>query len=364
MARDSSIFAPRRPGARRAATTATSPTAASSKSKRSAEPIPRHIEPMLALLSASLPPSGDEWAFEYKWDGVRALAYKDQSLWRIESRNLLEITKRYPELTALRDALGRHAAVLDGEIVALDEHDRPSFPRLQRRMHVNDERQIARLTREVPILFVLFDLLYLDGESLLRRPYRDRRAMLESLAPPAPHWQLTPSYVGRGNEMLQAARENALEGVVAKKIDSPYEPGRRSNCWLKVKIVARQEFVIGGWTRESTGLADRIGTMLIGYYDERGALHYAGHVGTGLVGSDHPMLIRQFEKLARTSNPFAEKLPAARRGGNKIMFLQPRLVAEVEFRRWPSGGLVQQASFKGLRRDKPAKQVVKEVPVA
>ena len=325
--------------------------------------MPRHVQPMLALLSAQLPSDGRNWAFEFKWDGVRALSYHDRASWRIESRNLLDITKRYPELLALRDALARREVILDGEIVAFDEHDRPSFPLLQRRMHVNDPAQIARLAREVSICYVLFDVLYLDGQSLMSRPYSERRAILEDLKLSGPHWQITPARVNRAQHMLDAAREHGMEGVVAKKLDSRYEPGRRSNCWLKIKIIQRQEFVIGGWTRESTGLADRIGTMLIGYYDADGKLHYAGHVGTGLVGADHPILVRQFEKLARPSNPFVEKLPAARRGGSRIMFLEPKLVAEVEYRRWPEGGMVQQAAFKGLRRDKPAKQVVKEVPV-
>jgi bifunctional non-homologous end joining protein LigD len=253
--------------------------------------------------------------------------------------------------------------VLDGEIVALDDLDRPSFPRLQRRMHVNDAAQIARLSQEVPILYVLFDVLYLDGKSLVNRPYSERRAMLEKLTLAGPAWQVTPSYLNRGKQMLEAARQNELEGIVAKKVDSKYEIGRRSNCWLKVKIIQRQEFVIAGWTAESTGLADRVGTMLIGYYDCDGKLHYAGHVGTGLVSADHAPLVRQFEKLARPTNPFVEKLPAARRGGNKIMYLEPQLVGEVEYRRWPEGGLVQQASFKGLRRDKSGREVVKEVPV-
>ena len=325
--------------------------------------MPRHVAPMLAMLSAHLPPDGKQWAFEYKWDGVRAIAYHTRDQWLIESRNQLDITRRYPELHALHAVLGKHSAVLDGEIVALDDLDRPSFPRLQRRMHVNDAGQIARLTREVPILYVLFDLLYLDGKSLISLPYAERRAMLEELTLAGPAWQVTPSYVNRGKQMLDAARQNMLEGIVGKKLDSTYEVGRRSNCWLKVKIIQRQEFVIGGWTGESTGLRDRIGTMLIGYYDSGGKLHYAGHVGTGLVSADHAPLVRAFEKLARTTNPFVEKLPAARRGGNKIMFLEPQLVAEVEYRRWPEGGLVQQASFKGLRRDKAARQVVKEVPV-
>jgi bifunctional non-homologous end joining protein LigD len=325
--------------------------------------MPRRVLPMLAVLSAGLPHDGANWAFEYKWDGVRAIAYHRPNEWRIESRNQLDITRRYPELTALHEALGKRSAILDGEIVALDEADRPSFPRLQRRMHVNEPAQIARLSREVPILYVLFDLLYLDGKSLTHRPYEQRRAMLEELTLAGPAWQVTPSYVDRGRAMLEAATQNRLEGIVAKKLDSTYEAGRRSNCWLKIKIVQRQEFVIAGWTGESTGLPDRIGTMLIGYHGCDGKLHYAGHVGTGLAGADHPILMRQFEKLARATNPFVEKLPPSRRGGAKIHYLEPRLVAEVEYRRWPKGGLVQQASFKGLRPDKRAKQVVKEVPV-
>lgn len=327
--------------------------------------MPQHVEPMLAVLS-HLPPDPAHWAFEYKWDGVRALAYhrasrrRDGAQWLIESRNRLDITRRYPELLDLRDALWKHNAVLDGEIVALDENDRPSFARLQRRMHVNGETRIASLVREVPILYVLFDLLYLDGQSLMDHPYPQRRAELEKLGLSGPAWQVTPSHVGRGSEMLDAARKHGMEGVIAKRLDSVYEPGRRSNCWLKVKIVQRQEFVIGGWTGESTGLPDRIGTMLIGYHDDVGKLHYAGHVGTGLVSKDHPVLIKEFKKLARTSSPFVEKLPASRRGGVKIQFLEPRLVAEVEYRRWPDEGLVQQASFKGLRQDKPAGEVVRE----
>jgi bifunctional non-homologous end joining protein LigD len=328
--------------------------------------MPHHVEPMLATLS-HLPPDPRAWAFEYKWDGVRALAYHEprsrrgDARWLIESRNQLDITRRYPELRALRDTLRKHDAVLDGEIVALDEDDRPSFARLQRRMHVNGDARIESLAREVPILYVLFDLLYLDGQSLMDRPYPQRRQALEKLRLSGPAWQVTPSHIGRGSEMLDAARRHGMEGVVAKRLDSVYEPGRRSNCWLKIKIVQRQEFVLGGWTGEATGLPDRIGTMLIGYYDKQGKLHYAGHVGTGLSGSDHPVLVEQFRKLARASSPFVEKLPSSRRGGMKIQYLEPRLVAEVEYRRWPAEGLVQQASFKGLREDKHATEVVREL---
>jgi bifunctional non-homologous end joining protein LigD len=249
--------------------------------------------------------------------------------------------------------------VLDGEIVALDDLDRPSFPRLQRRMHVNDPAAIARLVRDVPILYVLFDVLYLDGRSLIDAPYTERREILEELTLAGPSWQVTPSHVDRGAAMLEAARQNSLEGVIAKKLDSTYEPGRRSPAWLKVKIVQRQEFVIAGWTGESTGLTDRIGTMLLGYYDCHGKLHYAGHVGTGLVGADHLVLVKQFNKLARTTNPFVEKLPASRprRDAHSVSRTEARRRGRVP--PLARGGLVQQASFKGLRGDKPAKQVVK-----
>lgn len=318
---------------------------------------------MLAVLAAALPPDAQNWAYEYKWDGVRAITYCDPATWRIESRNQLNITHRYPELNALRNALGDRAVVLDGEIIALDHLDRPSFTLLQRRMHVNDAAQIQRLVREVPILYVLFDVIHLDGTSLLDQPYTERREILERLALAGPAWSITPAQVGRGASMLDAARENQLEGVIAKRLDSVYVPGRRSPAWLKIKIIQRQEFVIGGWTAESTGLRDRIGTMLLGYYGPDGQLHYAGHVGTGLAAADHAPLARRFEKLATRDNPFAEKLPAARRGGVRIQYLKPRLVAEVEYRRWPDGGMVQQASFKGLRADKSARQVVKEAPV-
>jgi bifunctional non-homologous end joining protein LigD len=322
--------------------------------------MPRHVPPMLAVLS-ELPADPKHWAFEYKWDGVRAIAYNDRKSLTILSRNQVDITRRYPELSDLRKVLGRHDVVLDGEIIALDDRDRPSFAQLQRRMHVNDASAITRLVREVPICYVLFDLIYLDGQSLMDLPYPQRRAALEKLKLNDDHWQLTPMRVDHGKEMLAAARKHFMEGVVAKRLDSSYEPGQRSPLWRKIKVVQRQEFVIAGWTGESTGDPHRIGTMLLGYYDKSGKLHYAGHVGTGLSASDHPILLKEFRKHARSNNPFVEKLPTNRRGGIKINYLDPKLVGEIEYRRWPASGMVQQASFKGLRADKPARNVVREV---
>jgi bifunctional non-homologous end joining protein LigD len=308
-----------------------------------------------------MPTDQANWAFEYKWDGVRAIAYNDRSGLTILSRNQLDITRRYPELQAMRKALARHDCVLDGEIIALDANDRPSFGELQRRMHVNDDAAIARLVRAVPIVYVLFDVLFLDGKSLMDQPYPQRRTALEKLKLKSDHWELTPSHVGHGKEMLATAKKIGMEGVVAKRLDSTYEPGARSPLWRKIKVVQRQEFVIAGFTGESTGDPHRIGIMLLGYYDKTGKLHYAGHVGTGLAAKDHPLLLREFKKHPRATNPFVETLPTNRRGGIRIQYLEPKLVGEIEYRRWPAGGMVQQASFKGLRADKPARSVVREV---
>src|SRR5438477_12025477 len=186
---------------------------------RAIEPMPTNVQPMLALLAAEVPRDQANYSFEYKWDGVRAIAYYDGRRLSLKSRNDLEITPRYPELQSLREMIGKTPAVLDGEIIALDELDRPSFTRLQRRMHVNDPRLVARLMREVPVLFVLFDVLYLDGRNTMDLPYTERRRLLEELTIAGPYWQRTPAYRGEGKAMLASARESALEGIVAKKLD-------------------------------------------------------------------------------------------------------------------------------------------------
>lgn len=321
--------------------------------------MPQRVAPMLALL-ADMPADSANWAFEFKWDGIRALAFWDGSALRLLSRNQLDITRRYPELNALGEALGRRTAILDGEILALDDTGRPSFARLQKRMHVNDPGAVARLTREVPIWYVLFDLLYINGRSVMHLPYTRRRRLLEGLTLEGPSWQITPSNVGAGEAMLKAVRENGMEGLVAKQLDSPYEPGRRSPAWRKIKIVHGQEFVVGGWIPEGGTRDSRVGSLLIGYYDcpragEKPVLHFAGGVGSGFTEATHARLFRLLEERAVPTSPFAERLP--KRG---VRFVRPELVIEVEFRRWPEGSHVQQAAFKGIRTDKAPQQVVKE----
>ena len=317
-------------------------------------PAPHSIAPMLASASGVCPASGKDFGFEYKWDGVRAIAYCDKNRVTLSSRNRLDFTVQYPELQPLARALGR-PAVLDGEIVALDDLDRPSFPRLQKRMKVTDPVIARRLKREIPVYYFLFDVLYLDGTSTTDRPLTERRAMLEALTLQGPNWQVSPMHVDRGAEMLGAARQNMLEGIVAKRLDSIYLPGVRSQDWIKIKLVLRQEFLVGGWTNEKD-TEGGLGALQVGYYDAERSLRYAGGVGSGFTNATTRSLLTQLTSLETNRSPFADKLP--RRG---VRWCKPSLVVEVEFRRWPEGGMLQQAAFKGVRVDKAPREVVKEV---
>lgn len=315
---------------------------------------------MLAV-AGDLPGNQDRWAFEYKWDGVRAICFWDGSQLRLHSRNQLDITRRYPELLALGQMLGERATVLDGEIVALDAAGRPSFERLQHRMHVENAGAVARLVREVPVWYLLFDVLYANGRSTIDLTYQRRREILEQLVRDGPAWQITPSNVGGGNEMLRAATENELEGLVAKRIDSRYEPGRRSPAWIKIKRTHGQEFVIGGWIPEQGTRGERVGSLLMGYYDSQpGAatkLHFVGRVGSGFNAAAQAKLVGLLRSRETPDNPFDARVPR-----RETRFVRPELIAQVEYRRWPAGGMIQHAAFKGLRDDKLASQVVIERP--
>jgi bifunctional non-homologous end joining protein LigD len=321
-----------------------------------AEPMPDRIVPMMAR-QGSLPRDDDPWAFEIKWDGVRAICHSEPGRLRLHSRNLLDITPRYPELGRLNRALSHHRAVLDGEVVALDAEGRPSFGALQRRMHVAADSAVRRLARETPVTYVIFDLLWLDGHSLMDLPYAERRALLAELGVGEGERWRVPDYVaGHGAQLLQATADQGLEGVLAKRLDSTYEPGRRSPSWIKVKNLNRQEVVIGGWVPGDGRRRDRIGALLVGVR-EGDELRHVGRVGTGFTESELDRLRERLVPLEREDSPFAPGGPKIPRGA---VFAEPELVAEVEFREWTDGGQLRAPSYKGLRDDKPADAVVRE----
>jgi bifunctional non-homologous end joining protein LigD len=315
------------------------------------QPMPDHLKPMLARPGA-LPPAREDamWAYEIKWDGVRALAYSEPGRIRFESRNGNDVTSSYPELKAMNRALSSHRAIVDGEIVAFDQQGRPSFGRLQSRMHVGSESAARRRAKDVPVAFVAFDLLWLDGHPLLDEPYGERRARLRELGLEGPSWR-TPDHVeGDGAAVLAASLENGLEGVVAKRLDSPYEPGRRSACWLKVKNVRREDVVVGGWVPGAGRRSDRIGALLVGV-EQDGALRYAGRVGTGFTEAELDRLAKVLER--REDSPFADAGAGATKPPKGSVFVHPTRVAEVEFTEWTSDGMLRHPSYKGLREEAP-----------
>jgi bifunctional non-homologous end joining protein LigD len=308
------------------------------------EPMPARIAPMLARAGA-LPSDEDRWAFEIKWDGVRAIAYSAPGSLRLESRNLREITASYPELARLGRALGSHRAVLDGEIVAFDADGRPSFATLAQRMHVSSPTRAKRLSESVPVTYVIFDLLWLDGHSLIGSPYVERRRVLHALGLRGERWQTPDHIVGQGARTLEATRTARLEGIIAKRLDSHYEPGGRSGAWIKLKNMGREQLTIGGWMPGAGRRRDRIGALLMGVLDERGALRYAGRVGSGFSDEQLERLARLLAPLQRGESPF---VPDGARPPRGAIFCEPRLRAEIEFREWTTGSLLRQPSFKRL----------------
>jgi bifunctional non-homologous end joining protein LigD len=332
------------------------------------DPFPEEVVPMLARLG-DLPSERDDdkYAYEIKWDGIRAIYYSQPGEPHIESRNLKDITSRWPELRPLNRVFGARDAVLDGEITTLDERGRPSFQRLQSRMHLASDSAIRRRMKDTPAVYMIFDLIYLDGHLLVDKPYTERRALLEELDLNGPNWK-TPSYhVGDGAAMLEASNQQGLEGIVAKRLDCPYTPGRRGGGWIKVKNHRRQELVVGGWLPGEGNRSGRLGALVVGHYDttpteakKRGEpqkLLYAGRVGTGFTEATLDLIGKELEPLARDDSPFDGRKPP-----KETHFVEPRLVAEVEFSEWTQAGTIRQPSFKGLREDKDANTVVREGP--
>jgi len=311
----------------------------------------------MKAVTGTLPGDETGWAFEIKWDGVRVLSGIEADTVRLRSSNGNDITGRYPELQALADALEDHAVVLDGEVVAFDEEGRPSFGLLQQRMHLANAKEVRVRAETVPITYVVFDLLHLDGNEVMPLPYLDRRRLLTELVPDDGCWTVPAHRVGDGQELVRAVDLLRLEGIVAKKVDSPYLPGKRSSSWVKVKVRLRQEFVIGGWQPGEGGRQGQLGSLLVGVY-ENGALRYCGKVGTGFTMRELARLGEILAPLDIDASPFEPPPPPPI--ARVARWVRPELVAEVEFGEWTSEGILRHPSYLGLRDDKAATDVVRE----
>ncbi|WP_222264089.1 non-homologous end-joining DNA ligase [Modestobacter marinus] len=317
--------------------------------------VPEDLLPMLAALG-ELPPADDSrWGYEFKWDGVRALAHVRSGRLRLRARSGNDVTATYPELVPLPAVLHGHDAVVDGEVVALDPRGRPDFGLLQGRMHRTGP-EVARMAAAAPVSYLVFDLLAWDGESLLGLPYIERRERLDALGLGSDRWVTTPWFRGDGPLVQAASRENGLEGVVAKRLDSPYRPGGRGPDWRKVKNLSTQAVVVGGWRPGEGRRAGGIGSLLLGVHDDTGRLVFAGHVGTGFTA-------RALADLAplltpRSTSPFAGVLP--REVTRDARWVEPLLVGEVAFGQWTRDGRLRHPSWRGLRDDVDPADVVVE----
>jgi bifunctional non-homologous end joining protein LigD len=320
------------------------------------KPLPEHVKPMLATLG-DLPNDDGNWAYEMKWDGVRALVAVEGGRITITSRNDNDVTVSYPELRGLGEQLGTTEVLLDGEIVSFDDAGRPSFERLQQRMHISTAAAARRLADRLPAVYLIFDLLHLDGRSLMDLPYAQRRSLLDTLELSGPSWQTPPVFEGDGASAVKASRQQGLEGVLVKRLTSRYTPGRRTGDWVKVKNIRMQEVVIGGWRPGKGRREGMIGSLLLGLPGHDG-LKYVGQVGTGFTDAALAQLGAQLKRLARKSSPFSPDVPRA--DSRDAHWVSPRLVGEVAFGEWTSEDRLRHPSWRGLRPDKSPDEVVRE----
>jgi len=314
--------------------------------------MPAAIEPMLATL-AEHPPRGDDWLFEVKWDGVRAIAFVDHEEVRIQSRSGARCERQYPELAAIHHQVSAREAVLDGEIAALDPKGVSRFHLIQPRIANADPAAVARLAHSTPVVYFVFDALYADGYDLRGVALGDRRKFLDALVEPGPALRISEAFEGGGEEMLEAARAHELEGIVAKRAGSFYE-SKRSREWLKIKVASGQEFVIGGFTQPQGG-RDCFGALVLGVYDG-GALRWAGNVGTGFDRKSLADMYARLAPLVTPECPFAER-PKPDQG---MTWVRPELACQVKFAEWTQDRRLRAPVFEGLRNDVNVAEVARE----
>ena len=292
------------------------------------------VEPMKATLG-TMPSDESQWAFEIKWDGYRTLAFVDDGALRLQSSNKLDVTVKYPELASLPHSVNASGAVLDGELVVLDDEGRPSFELMQR--HQVGDREVA---------FFAFDVLRIGEHDTIGLPYEQRRELLASVLEPGANWSVPPNRLGDGSALLEFTAERGMEGVMAKRLGSLYVPGKRSPNWRKVKNRVRTEVVIGGFTAGTGNRSSTFGSLLVGVEEADGGLRFAGGVGTGFSQHLLDQLRARFDALATELCPFAP--PPPREYVRDATWIRPSLRALVEIAEWTNEGYVRHASFISL----------------
>src|SRR5256884_1331749 len=308
-------------------------------------PMPKTLEPMKAQLVED-PFDDERWLFEVKWDGIRLVSFIDEGKVRLQTRAGRTVDDEYPQLQAISHLVNARQAVLDGEVVMLDEEGRPSFQLLQNRGK-----------EDHPMQYVVFDIVYYDGQRLFKVPLEDRKGLLRGVVRDSGVLRYSDHVPGQGKAFFKAAQQKRLEGIVAKLRDSAYQPGVRSSAWLKIKAVLQQEVVIGGFT-EPRGSRKYFGALLVGVY-EKGKLVYTGHVGGGFDEKTLAELHKLMKPLIVKQSPFSGTPP---RGNEKPTWVKPVLVAEVKFAEWTRDGVMRQPVFLGLRDDVDPREVRRELP--
>jgi bifunctional non-homologous end joining protein LigD len=317
-----------------------------------ARKMPTFIPPMLATLVAA-PFDDPDWQFEVKWDGFRVEAVIDGDSVRIWTRGEQDAVRYFGAFLEPPTWIDARQAIVDGEVIALDDRGEPDFALLQARIK---GRALAATPN--PFVYEVFDLLFLDGRSLLEQPLEERRRRLEGILRSDPRVRLSEDVEGEGTAFYEAAQARGLEGIMAKDRRAPYLPGARTMSWQKVKIRPEQELVVGGWTK-GIGAATDLAALLVGVY-EGGTLQYAGKVGAGFTKTTRAELLALLPGLAAEQPPFATAPP--RGVARNAMWLRPELVIRAEFAGWTGDGLVRQAAYKGLDLGKDPRAVRRELP--
>jgi bifunctional non-homologous end joining protein LigD len=313
---------------------------------------PEFISPMLATLVGG-PFDDPDWLFEVKWDGFRVEAIVDGKSVRMWTRGEKDASGYFGPFLDPPTWIAARQAIVDGEVIALDDRGEPDFALLQARI-----KGKATAAEPTPFVYEVFDLLHLDGRSLLDEPLEERRRLLTGALRPDPRVRLSEHIEADGIAFFEAARERGLEGIMAKDRHSPYVPGKRTDRWQKVKIRPEQELVVGGWVT-GEGRAVDLGALLVGVYED-GGLQYAGKIGAGFTIGNRAELLAAVAPLATTEPPFATSPP--RPAARNANWLRPELVIRAEFAGWTGDGLVRQAAYKGIELEKDPRKVIRERP--